>query len=53
MIGLWAAMRRLKFTGREPVRADWALRQHYQSMFGAGTAIRAIFLGVELRPFSQ
>ena len=37
-IGLWVGWRMWKFARRGPSRPDWALRQHYQSMLGAGIA---------------
>ncbi|MGN0864404.1 MAG: hypothetical protein ACI4N1_13930, partial [Stenotrophomonas koreensis] len=35
---------------RGPQRPDWALRQHYQSMLGAGIATHVGFLSIGMRP---
>lgn len=52
-IGLWAGWRMLKFARRGPARPDWAFRQHYQSMLGAGIATHVAFLGIGMRPVWQ
>lgn len=51
LIGLWASTRMWRFARRGPVHANWALRQHYQSMLGAGIATHVAFLGIGMRPF--
>ena len=53
MIGLWAGWRMWKFARRGPGRKDWALRQHYQSMLGAGIATHVAFLSIGMRPVWQ
>ncbi len=53
MIGLWAGWRMRTFARRGPSRPDWALRQHYQSMLGAGIATHVAFLGIGMRPVWQ
>lgn len=52
-IGLWVGWRMWKFARRGPSRPDWALRQHYQSMLGAGIATHVAFLGIGMRPVWQ
>ncbi|KRG79304.1 hypothetical protein ABB30_01340 [Stenotrophomonas ginsengisoli] len=49
-IGLWAGWRMWRFARRGPQRADWALRQHYQSMLGAGIATHVAFFSIGMRP---
>lgn len=49
-IGLWVGIRMLRFARRGPAHANWALRQHYQSMLGAGIATHVAFLGIGMRP---
>ena len=49
-IGLWAGMRMFRFARRGPAHANWALRQHYQSMLGAGIATHVAFLGIGMQP---
>lgn len=49
-IGLWVGIRMLRFARRGPKHANWALRQHYQSMLGAGIATHVAFLGIGMRP---
>jgi len=53
IIGLWAGWRMLKFARRGPARPDWAFRQHYQSMLGAGIATHVAFLSIGMRPLWQ
>lgn len=50
LIGLWAGWRMWRFARRGPQRPDWALRQHYQSMLGAGIATHVGFLSIGMRP---
>ena len=52
-IGLWVGWRMLKFARRGPSRPDWAFRQHYQSILGAGIATHVAFLGIGMRPVWQ
>ena len=52
-LGLWAGWRMMKFGRRGPSRPDWAFRQHYQSMLGAGIATHIAFLGIGMRPLWQ
>lgn len=53
MIGLWAGWRMWTFSRRGPHRPDWAFRQHYQSMLGAGIATHVAFLSIGMRPVWQ
>ncbi len=53
MIGLWAGRRMWTFSRRGPSRPDWAFRQHYQSMLGAGIATHVAFLSIGMRPVWQ
>ncbi|WP_132862300.1 hypothetical protein [Stenotrophomonas sp. ATCM1_4] len=53
VIGLWAGWRMWNFSRRGPGRPDWAFRQHYQSMLGAGIATHVAFLSIGMRPVWQ